>query len=624
MTISRSKHSLETFAQHKVFAACSADAIARMLAECEVLQTSQGTTLFSQGDKGKYLWFVLSGTVQLTQGKEKPSPTRQDVGEGEFIGEELLLGFSKYRSSAHATSTLNIVRVPLEIVPDQIKSFEDQRATSVIRCIFDDVIAIDCSSCTNSKALRGIRSHSWHVIRQAVAWLIVIAAPALIFYFGERHPTLFEVNNEQWSSIRLLAVMVCGSFLWLFNLTRAYVAGLLMLFFLLALSIVPTHQTLSGFSSNAFFLALSLFGFSSVIIESGVLTRLCVWIASKWASNSLARQVAGLFAMVMLNSVLTSNRFRHHVWVQQSSTLYAVPKCRRLSWTFIHMVIWNNVTLFTPVFLTASAVNLALYGAMPEQFQAALGWRQWLASTLVMLAVMLMGTLLFLVVNRQFIREPAQVLRTKQRQHTAQQQVLGKIQPLEWILLLAAGIYIVAQLTTGTHKVDHRLIALIVLTTFLFGNMLKRHQINTLIDWRFLILLGAVIGLTNAMYDVGIANVIARVLPGLTHWINHSPLLFISWVAVVSLILNRYVVNGSILLGMWLLPLVVNSSLHPWVLIFTLLITENCFRLPAQLSTSFNTPRIKRFIVKWQAYFFVLRVLAVALSIPYWLNIEVL
>lgn len=624
MTTSRSKHSLKRFAQHEAFSSCSADAIARMLAECEVLRISENTPLFSQGDTGKYLWFVLTGTVQLVKKEAEASLVERSVHDDEFLGEELLLGFSEYRSSATTKSTINVVRVPVDVVPEQVKAFADQRATSVVRCIFNDVMASDSSFTAKTSTPPSIRSHGWHVIRQTLAWLLVIAAPALIFYLGERYPMQFQENGEQWSSVRLLAVMVCGSLLWLFNLTRAYVACLLMLFFLLALSIVPTHQTLSGFSSNAFFLALSLFGFSSVIIESGILTRLSVWIASKWAHSSLARQVASLFSMVALNSVLTSNRFRHHVWVQQSATLHAVPKARRLSWAFIHMVIWNNVTLFTPIFLTASAANLALYGAMPEQFQAALGWRQWLTSTAVILAVMLLGTLLFLVANRKFIREPASVVPSKHRQQVAQQQILGRVQPLEWVLILAAAIYIIAQLTTGTHKVDHRLIALIVLTTFLFGNMLKRRQINTLIDWRFLILLGAVIGLTNAMYDVGIANVIERSLPGVTHWISHSPLLFIAWVAVGSLLLNRYVVNGSILLGMWLLPLVVNSSLHPWILIFTLLITEHCFRLPPQLLSSFNSHRIQPFIVKWQAYFFVLRAIAIALSVPYWLQLEVL
>lgn len=462
------------------------------------------------------------------------------------------------------------------------------------------------------------------VIQQVLAWLLVITAPALIFYIAEQHTELFQVEGESWGSVRLLAVMVSGSLLWLFNLTRAYVACLLILFFLLALSIVPTQQTLSGFSSNAFFLALSLFGFSSVIIESGILTRLSVRIASQWANHSLIRQIVGLFSMVALNSVLTSNRLRHQSWVQQSWILYAVPASRRLSWAFIQMVIWNNVTLFTSVFLTASATNIALYGTMPEQFQASFGWQQWLASTAVVLAVMLIGTLGFLLVNHRFVRETASVLPGMRRQHAVQRQVLGRIKPLEKVLILSVFIYIVAQLTTASHKVDHRLIALIVLTTFLFGNMLKRRQINTLIDWRFLILLGAVIGLTGAMIDVGVAKVIEHSFPGIIHWINHSTLWFLTTVAITSVILNKYVVNGSIFLGMWLLPIVVSSSLNPWVLIFTLLISEHCLRLPEQLSAAQQSPKIKPFIVKWQVYFVLLRILAIALSIPYWKYIKVL
>ncbi len=604
---------LEMLSMHPVFEQCSRASIARMLSLCELHQFHDGQDIYQASCQADALWFMCNGSVHC-QSNRHPEMT---IDQG-FVGTEVALSHRYYLYNVTAIGPTAMLRIPLNALPDPVLLMDDNRAMSILHAVTQTRKSPrgpdeEEDNCTHRKLLK------------VLGWICVAVLPFLIFTYGEASGYFSEDYGERWRQIRLATVITAGMMLWLFNLIAPYIAGLLMLFLILSLGIVPSTVTLSGFSSSAFFMTLSLFGFSAVILGSGLISRLTLHVSMVFCRHTLMRHFVALLAIFGLSAILPGKSSRAQEWAKLQPSLFPTNPRRKFRFSLIGFIIFVHVTLFSPLFLTGSAANLALYGVIPDQYQAGLGWQHWLKYSAVAIGVLLSGSMLFIWFHRRTLHESAETKSQFHHQLQNQKRVIESFSPMEWFISLILLVYFSAQLSTSDLKIDHRLVAIIVLAIFLLGDMLKRQQINHFIDWKFLMLTGSIVGIVNCTFHVGLADVYAKVFPLASYIIRHEPVYFIISLAIVAGVFVPLINRGSVFVGALAMPLAVINGFNPWIVIFVILMTDHCWINPKYSLTLkqiadwlpqpvSNHHRLKR----WQLFFIALRFIAVLSSISYW------
>lgn len=66
--------------------------------------------------------------------------------------------------------------------------------------------------------------------------------------------------------------------LWMFNVLIDYIPSILALLAFVLYGVAPTEVVLTGFSSQTFFMALSVFGLAAVIVMPGLGFRMLLWL----------------------------------------------------------------------------------------------------------------------------------------------------------------------------------------------------------------------------------------------------------------------------------------------------------------------------------------------------------
>ena len=94
--------------------------------------------------------------------------------------------------------------------------------------------------------------------RKIIGWSLAIILPAL-FYFFSQHT---KIN---WAIINFLVIFIAALVMWAFRLVPEYIPALFIILAIMILGLVPADIILSGYTSNSFFMALSVFGIGSII-----------------------------------------------------------------------------------------------------------------------------------------------------------------------------------------------------------------------------------------------------------------------------------------------------------------------------------------------------------------------
>ena len=87
----------------------------------------------------------------------------------------------------------------------------------------------------------------------AVGWFFCLVLPAMVFF-------LLKSVSLSWASSNFIVIFTAALVMWIFRLVEAYTPAIFVILCTALLGLVPEHILLSGFSSEPFFLALSVFG----------------------------------------------------------------------------------------------------------------------------------------------------------------------------------------------------------------------------------------------------------------------------------------------------------------------------------------------------------------------------
>ncbi len=431
----------------------------------------------------------------------------------------------------------------------------------------------------------------------------------------------------------LFAAIVSATLLmWMFSLLADFIPALVALLALLLFGLAPESVVLSGFSSSGFLLALSIMGLGVVIVESGLARRYTLILLRHLPANTFSHQLSIFFTGLLFTPVVPTINGRasivgpvmNHVvedWDEQTRTK---------SSTMLYTTGLDSIHYLAPCFLTAAPANLMIYAMLPAQEQQAYHFLFWIfAASVTGLALLLF----YFLCSAVFFRH---AYRRVKISHDAIERDLAELGPVsvhERIALGSVALLAVGVVTAPLHKIEIHFVAFIILCLLLFMGSMQRQSFISKIDWAFLSLLASMIGILSTMNYLGLDQVISSRLTWLGSYMRESFALFVLALAGVMLIVRLLIpLNQAILIfAAALLPIASSAGIAPWVIGFVILIFAETAFFAYQSPYIFlfreitnKVTREERKVQVFHGLLVLFKLLAIYISIPFWIKIGVL
>lgn len=456
-------------------------------------------------------------------------------------------------------------------------------------------------------------------------WLLVITAPVATFL-------LMESYGASWQITMFTSIAVTALLMWFLSLLPDFVPAMMAMLSFLVFGLAPESVVLSGFSSTAFMLTLSILGLGVVVVESGLTRRYTLMLLHHLPSNTVAHQFMVFLTGLLFTPTVPTIAGRAAIVgpiVEQIANGWD-HRTRERSSTMIYTTGLDSIHYLAPVFLTAAPANLMVFALLPPQDQQAFDFVFWFYAASLTGAVLLGSYLLCSVIlfRRAYLR--VSIPRAELRQALTE---LGPMRAAEWSALIGVILLGVGIVTLHWHRIEVHLIALAVLCLMLFLGMLSRSAFIGKIDWAFLVLLGSMIGVVATMNHLGVDAFIMRKLSWLGVYMRQDFSLFVLALSAVFLTVRLFIpLNQAIIVfAAALIPIASNAGISPWVIGFVLLIlAETAFfahqspyiflfdRLTHNLRP--KTGRVQLF----HALLIPFKLVAILVAIPFWERIGVL
>lgn len=606
---------IATMARTQVLAQCTRQELARLVPFFRQRELEPGDVLCEAGQPAGDMWLVLDGELR----QEREDHATQDIVSG-FVGEEAALGISCYLSKVVAVTHAKVAALSKDLIPATLNGHNPRAEAfgrSLLRAFAPTPFEEAPPEQDHDRLTPAI------AIRKSIGW---IAAVALPLWFLNTVPDTALL----WEQRQLTATLLSAASLWIFGAVPPYVASLLVVLVCVTLGIVPAGVVLSGYASNGFFLALSIFCLGAVLVESGAVNRLRHELMKRCPRSAFWHDLGAMCAGAVLTPLVASARERARVLaplaVEAAETLgYANGSRDR---TRLLLATFMGLSLLSPMFLTGGGINLLLYGALPEQAQVNIPMLRWTIGALAAAAVVVCTFVLayFAVFhNSAQPRDPQHIVE-------AQLRVLGPIRTTEWMAVGGVLLFLIAIASVNVLKVDHRLIALTIVCGYLLLGQLGKVELNLHIDWSVLMLLGSVIGVIATIVYTNLHEVMAAAWPWLTEKMKYEPRLFVAMLAAAVLLGELVIPIAGTLIGVVAVPLAIVNGMTPWVIIFVILLMSDAWFLPKQSETyrmfrssvrmhsDFDEP----FFLRFNGFMSLARIAALAVSIPYWEALRIL
>ena len=578
------------------------------------------------------VYYIVEGKIALYPETTKRSQnnltkTSQEIDQpinvtaGEYCGQEMTMQSEHYIHKAVITAPVTLIRIPApqfyalfqkhpRIVYNFTKGFLSRFTTlSTQNQLFSDSHPSD-----------NVSSSSW---AEVIKWIVIFITGLALTIMSTS--MIIDQPTFIFASLAFIAFA-----LWGLNLLPAYVAAILIVTVLLTTGVAPPAVVLSGFISEPFFMALTIYCLGTVVVSSGILYRMML-IILKYMPQSQRWSKSYLFLIgIIVNVTVPSTRKRQQVMqtnlndmIAFTSQTYSNPAVHRLA---ISSFIGSS--LFNSVLLSGSLLNFAMLGFLSQQDQLRFQWSGWLQTVSVVGGILLATHVIFIIGasakdNQNIIIDRPRI--------DHQYRVLGKTSYREWGAISALLIFIIGTLTADIHRLPPTLLGLFIML-FLTGlNVIDRHMFHKNIDWPSLFFLAVIIGFYNTMAHLHITATIAHHLSGIGEFIKNNFYIFVVGLAVVMMIIRLIMpFMPTVLLAMAIvLPIAQDHEMSPWIMGFlVLLFGHSCFfayqfswlKITQSTLASSYDEFLRKFL-SYNAVINVIKVIAALASIPFWIKL---
>ena len=450
-------------------------------------------------------------------------------------------------------------------------------------------------------------------------WLTALILPAFFLYF-------LQETKLNWACINFIVIFTAALIMWIFRLVPEYAPAFFIIVATILLGLAPQSVLLSGFSSDSFFLALSIFGIGAVLVKSRFFYRLSLIILihlpkNKWLLQSVLFGIGTLLTPVM---TAQSARVSLILPLLEDVRKTAGLKPNSIAANGLACAAFNGCILLSVIFLTGKSSNFVLYGMMSEQIQWQFSWLTWLEAASV--PGLMMIILFFIMLKVQFRSNDAvEVNHLSVKQELLK---LGRVTFTEWSAILSISMLILSLIFSSWHQIPTTWVSFAIFCALLTSGFLDKNDFKNGINWPFLFYLGAIIGIMRCVQEIGIDTWIMHYLSWLTHIANEQHVLFLIIIYMLSWIgcLFFGTTAAPAILFAILLPVTAHASIHIWLVAFVILMATEGWVFPYQSSyyllfeewTKESQNYEPSSILRINAVFSLLRLLIILLSIPFW------
>ncbi|WP_168735411.1 SLC13 family permease [Cohnella fermenti] len=411
---------------------------------------------------------------------------------------------------------------------------------------------------------------------------------------------------------------------WMVNIVADYLVALVMAMLWVLDGLMTPETALSGFASTTWLYMLFILAIGAAITKSGILYRLSLHALRRFPANYRG-QLWGLIAGgIALNPLIPSSSAKVTLGVPIARTLSESMGFRDRSagaagLSLAAMVFYGFTA---PFILTGSYTNAMAFGLVPGAQLPS--WFQWF---LYALPAFLIFSVLMLLLLKRLFRNPAAARPIARETVDEQLNLLGSWTREErWTVGTVLGSMALLILQP-LHGLDNAWIMLLGFGVLLVTGALDTQTLKTSVDWPFLLFIGIAFSFAQGAEQLGIVEAMSAELSERMDAFLSSPTLFLAAVMALSFLVTLVVRDDPavILLVIALLPLADQAGIHPWVLIFAILLATDPFFFTFQSPTyllAYYSAEGKSFThrqgQKVAIGYAVAVIAAVLLSVPYW------
>lgn len=443
-------------------------------------------------------------------------------------------------------------------------------------------------------------------------WLLALGLPVLaMLVLGERTDTL-----AQW--LRFLSAISAGLCIWVLDLAPPFVGALLALLLMVVLNHLPPEQALAGFGSGSFFLLLGMFGVSAAVQRSGLMQRLLSMLLRRVPHTTRMLQVCLMLVGTVMTLFIPSTTGRLQLVAPMVQVL-AHPGNR----VVLALAALSGSTLFSTAFLLGNPANFIVLGILPEHWQPHVNWITWFQCAAVYTLVM--GCCLALGLLGK-ASAPSPDASTQ----TWAPTMLPRLSSAEAITAVALACLTLGVGMGNIHHIETAWLALFVLLLLVATGVLSIERLRTDIHWPILIYLLCTVGFARSFSHMGIQAWMAQHLGLLEQLMREAQGYFLLLLAVAVMLL-RLVLPALVCITTLcavLLPMADAHGMHPLMVGFVVLTASEIWFFPHQSTDYFlfreslDMPASQRTaMLRSNARIQTCRLLALALSIPYWYHL---
>lgn len=448
---------------------------------------------------------------------------------------------------------------------------------------------------------------------------------------------MFLMRSLQWSSLswgaaNFVVIFSAALMMWVFRLVPEYVPAVFIIFATVLLGLAPEQILLSGFASESFFLALSVFGLGAVIIKSGIFYRLSLLLLLH-----LPKRVSVLQGLVFtIGAIITpllsaqSSRVALMAPFLEDLSRSANFKPKSALANSLVCCAFQGTILLSAFFLTGKSSNFVLLGMLSKQMQWQFGWLSWFIAA--SLPGLLLVAAFFILVKCQF--KPNRNIKVDLNRIKDELNKLGALSRDEWASCVGCIALMVGLLTSSVHHISSAWLCFSIFFVLLLTGVLNKGEFKLGINWPFLFYLGALIGITRCIQVIGIDEWFVSHLTWLEDVAEYSNMYFLMLIFLIGFV-------GSLLLGTMaapgilftiLLPMAEYAGMNTWLIAFILLVSTESWIFPYQSSYYLCFEEIIQEkgsyqltpMLKMNIYLVVIRFFIVVSCIPFWQWLEIL
>jgi divalent anion:Na+ symporter, DASS family len=374
--------------------------------------------------------------------------------------------------------------------------------------------------------------------------------------------------------VHFLATMTVAVVLWVFAVWDEYIVSLLLLLSWVTLGIMPSEVALSGFSKSSWFFVIGALGMAAGISHSGLLQRASLEVLRRIPEGSykaLTFVISGLG--FLMTPALPTNKARASLIAPASRAISdAIGFAPRSNgYTGVGLCSYIGTSQFSFVFLTGASHCLFGWSLLPESAQSSFGWFTWTLAALP--AGVLTYLCLLIAVHFFFPIDGHDRNRISSRNSNDQRVGLGTPTAAEWVSLAVLIFALALWVTTSFHGINEAWVALAALLFFLMTGILDKTQIKN-IDWGFVLFFGVMNSFAEISMrlrlDQWVMGIINPVLPAF----SGNPTVFLTGIILLVYLARVFLRREATLaiLMLCLTPWAQNMSIHPGVLLMTILV----------------------------------------------------